>query len=123
MGESQDPRMYMAAERTVLAWIRTGIALMGFGFLVARFGLFLRELSATTSLPLPRGSGMSLPIGIGLLLVGVFTLLASAFRHRTYIQALKKGNFPEAFNSRAIYLIISILIFLSAVMGVYLATL
>ncbi len=41
-----DPRIYMAAERTFLAWIRTGIAFMGFGFVVARFGLFLREIAA-----------------------------------------------------------------------------
>jgi len=33
-------------ERTFLAWLRTGIALMGFGFVVARFGLFLREIAA-----------------------------------------------------------------------------
>ena len=37
-----DPRVFFAAERTFLAWIRTGLALMGFGFVVARFGLFLR---------------------------------------------------------------------------------
>ena len=37
---------YLAAERTLLAWIRTGLALMGFGFVVARFGLFLQELQA-----------------------------------------------------------------------------
>ncbi len=35
---------YLAAERTLLAWIRTGLALMGFGFIVARFGLFLKQL-------------------------------------------------------------------------------
>ncbi len=46
-----DARIYMAAERTFLAWIRTGIALMGFGFVVARFGLFLRELTKRTALP------------------------------------------------------------------------
>ena len=38
-----DPRLYFAAERIFLAWIRTGLALMGFGFVVARFGLFLRN--------------------------------------------------------------------------------
>ena len=38
-----DPRVYMAAKRTFLAWIRTGIAFMAFGFVVDRFGLFLRE--------------------------------------------------------------------------------
>ena len=35
---------YLAAERTLLAWIRTGLAMMGFGFVVARFGLFLQQL-------------------------------------------------------------------------------
>jgi putative membrane protein len=35
----------MANERTLLAWIRTGIAMMAFGFAIARFGLFLREVA------------------------------------------------------------------------------
>ena len=42
----RDPRVYFAAERTFLAWIRTGLGLMGVGFAVARFGFFLRELHA-----------------------------------------------------------------------------
>jgi uncharacterized membrane protein YidH (DUF202 family) len=45
---SASPSDYLAAERTFLAWIRTGLALMGFGFVVARFGLFLREIAMTT---------------------------------------------------------------------------
>src|SRR5271170_3293990 len=43
---------YLAAERTMLAWIRTGLALMGFGFVVARFGLFLQEIQLTEHTPL-----------------------------------------------------------------------
>jgi hypothetical protein len=46
-GLQRDPRIYFAAERTYLAWIRTGLGLMGFGFVVARFGLFLKELVIT----------------------------------------------------------------------------
>ena len=42
-------RVHQANERTMLAWIRTGIALMAFGFAIARFGLFLRELAAVGS--------------------------------------------------------------------------
>ena len=44
---AEDPRTRFAGERTLLAWVRTGLAMMGFGFVVARFGLFLRELEAT----------------------------------------------------------------------------
>ncbi|GEM_PF-1795183 len=40
-----DPRVILAAERTLLAWIRTGLAMMGFGFLVVKFGLFLSEVA------------------------------------------------------------------------------
>ncbi len=43
--QPEDPRVRFAAEGTLLAWMRTGLALMGFGFVVARFGLFLREIS------------------------------------------------------------------------------
>jgi putative membrane protein len=42
-----DPRVFFAAERTFLEWIRTGLALMGFGFVAARFGLFFHEVEAT----------------------------------------------------------------------------
>ena len=41
-----DPRVFFAAERTLLAWVRTGLTIMAFGFVVARFGLFLRLLAA-----------------------------------------------------------------------------
>jgi uncharacterized membrane protein YidH (DUF202 family) len=44
------PSDYLAAERTFLAWIRTGLALMGFGFVVARFGLFLQALQSASTL-------------------------------------------------------------------------
>ncbi|MCG6551431.1 MAG: DUF202 domain-containing protein [Candidatus Magnetominusculus sp. LBB02] len=37
---------HMANERTFLAWIRTSIAIMGFGFVVEKFGLFMRKFSA-----------------------------------------------------------------------------
>ncbi len=40
---------YLAVERTFLAWIRTGLALMGLGFVVARFGLFLQTLRLNPS--------------------------------------------------------------------------
>lgn len=122
METSDDPRMYMAAERTVLAWIRTGIALMGFGFLVARFGVFLGELSVTNAVPLPDGAALSLPIGIALVAIGVMTLVWATLRHRHYVLALRRGNFLEVFNSRMVFIVVGILVLLGILMGGYLAS-
>ncbi|HET6326866.1 MAG TPA: DUF202 domain-containing protein [Planctomycetaceae bacterium] len=55
-----DPRVYFAAERTLLAWVRTGLAMMGFGFVVARFGLFLRELASEQGGTPPQHTAVSL---------------------------------------------------------------
>ena len=48
-----DPRVFFAAERTLLAWVRTGLTIMAFGFVVARFGLFLRLLAAQQGQGIP----------------------------------------------------------------------
>ncbi len=53
---------YLAAERSFLTWIRTGIALMGFGFVVARFGLFLHELAAAKELTKLPEADFSMPV-------------------------------------------------------------
>jgi putative membrane protein len=89
---SRDPRVYFAAERTFLAWIRTGIALMGFGFVVARFGLFLREVAREQHQPSGASLGFSLWIGIALVLIGVFVNISAVVRQGRLIEQLKRGE-------------------------------
>jgi putative membrane protein len=90
--QSQDPRVYLAAERTFLAWIRTGLSLMGFGFVVARFGLFLREIEFSThSLTLHSGQ-FTLWTGTGLILIGVVVNVFSALQHVRFVRAVKAGT-------------------------------
>lgn len=118
-----DPRIYMAAERTFLAWIRTGIALMAFGFVVARFGVFLREVVVVGG-PSPasggRSSGISLWLGLGLISTGVVTCIISSVRHTRYIAAIDEGRFRHVFGSALAFGIVGLLAILGVAMAVFL---
>jgi uncharacterized protein (DUF302 family)/uncharacterized membrane protein YidH (DUF202 family) len=83
---------YLAAERTLLAWIRTGLALMGFGFVVARFGLFLQQVQAVEIQPSSGSLGLSLWFGTALILSGVIVSIAAGFRHLRLVRELDRGG-------------------------------
>jgi len=86
------PGDYLAAERTFLAWIRTGLALMGFGFVVARFGLFLRAIQIGEPGLTPQTSGFSLWFGTGLIILGVIVNIFSVWHHVRLVRDLKQGG-------------------------------
>jgi uncharacterized protein (DUF302 family)/uncharacterized membrane protein YidH (DUF202 family) len=90
--DSRDPRIYLAAERTFLAWIRTGLALMGFGFVVARFGLFLRELAAAGGGSSVATSNFSLPLGTALVVIGVVVDILAAVQHIRFVRVVNQGG-------------------------------
>src|ERR1700689_4048205 len=83
---------YLAAERTFLAWIRTGLALMGFGFVVARFGLFLQQLQIAQHAPTVQPYGLSLWFGTALIAAGVAVNVFSGWRHVRLIRTLELGR-------------------------------
>ena len=64
-----------------LAWIRTGLALMGFGFVVARFGLFLEQIQAVRVAPPQQGYGLSLWFGTALIAAGVILNVFAGIHH------------------------------------------
>ena len=76
----------------MLAWIRTGLALMGFGFVVARFGVFLREMAVFHEAESAKPSQFSLWIGITLVVVGALVNVLSAVAHWRTIRRLERGQ-------------------------------
>ena len=91
-----DPRVFFAAERTLLAWIRTSITLMALGFVVARFGLFLALLGAQQAGMVNPGPGhrLSATVGVVLMLSSAAVLLLALQNHLSFIRTLPADDVP-----------------------------
>jgi uncharacterized protein (DUF302 family)/uncharacterized membrane protein YidH (DUF202 family) len=110
---------YLAAERTFLAWIRTGLALMGFGFVVARFGLFLQALQTSHSNYQARPFGPSVWLGTGLIVLGIVVNLLSAWSHIRLAHNLNQGG-PVIHGPSTLAVAVAIVLaVLGLAMGIY----
>jgi uncharacterized protein (DUF302 family)/uncharacterized membrane protein YidH (DUF202 family) len=117
-----DLRDLLAAERTFLAWIRTGLALMGFGFVVARFGLFLQQLQFLQHTASAPSYGLSLWFGTALIALGVIVNLFSAWSHVRLVRELDRGASPPPRPSTQAVLIALLLALVGLAMAIYLVS-
>ena len=113
-----DPRVYFAAERTMLAWLRTGIAVMAFGFVVARFGLFLRLLRAQAGAEV--GHGVSPYLGAALVGLGVVATAGGAVQYRRFVATLEAQDRPETFSPRFVLSLSWALVLIGVVLAIVL---
>lgn len=111
---------YLAAERTFLAWLRTGLALMGFGFVVARFGLFLQQLQFVQHGPAVHSTGLSLWFGTALIAAGIVVSVLSAPRHIRVVRDLDANKAPSSGSLAHIVAIAAFLALVGLAMGIYL---
>jgi putative membrane protein len=108
--DESDPRVFFAAERTLLAWLRTGLTIMALGFVVSRFGLFVQLLGAQSQEPLPTvQSSLSGVLGVTFVIVGAFAILVAAVQHQRFVATLAQADLPRAY-SRVFALLLSLLI-------------
>ena len=103
----------LANERTFLAWVRTSIAVMSLGFVIARFSLWMREVSVRLNPQIPvHRLGISAPLGECMIGVGALLTLFAAWRYHVINQAIKRGEI-EADSKMVVA--VSVIIFAAAV--------
>lgn len=93
MAYLDDPRVFFSAERTLLAWQRASISLIGLGFVVERFGLFMRTLHPEAFSPLHTGS--SLFFGVLFLVISALVALLSAWQFKQFLKELAEKEIPR----------------------------
>jgi putative membrane protein len=91
-----DPRVYFAAERTLLAWVRSGVAVIGLGFVVARFGLFLRLVSPNPQQADVGRVELSSLLGCALAIVGGVLTALAALQFKLFLRELSGEELPRS---------------------------
>ncbi len=119
MSELNDPRVFFAAERTLLAWNRTALSLMAFGFVIERFGLFMKIYAIQSAVKTPE-RGVSFWVGIAFILLGCVISLLSARQYRRFLLSLKPVEIPEAYRSDKGALVNLLVAVLGVMLAVYL---
>lgn len=110
---------HLANERTLLAWVRTGIGIMAFGFVVVKFLLFVRQISLILGNPAHvQQYGYSAPIGTLLVITGALSLLLALFRYRRIENQLNNNDFRQS--GSLLYGLVVLLIIISACLITYL---
>jgi putative membrane protein len=94
-GNPNRARDHLANERTFLAWVRTGVAIVVFGFAIGRFAVAMRQLTALSGHP-ARTAGLSVWMGAGSIVAGIVLVVAGLLRYRKTRMLLDAGKFEPA---------------------------
>ena len=117
LNEDNKTREHLANERTFLAWIRTSIALMGFGFVIVKFAVFVRQVGLMVKEPLPPlPRGYAAEIGVGMVVFGAVVAVIAYFHFRKNRQLINASTYSSA---SGYSLIVTILIIMVSVMLVW----
>jgi putative membrane protein len=104
--------------------VRTGLTIMAFGFVVARFGLFLRLLAAQQGQGVPEAelhNRLSNGVGIALVLIGVGCLVLGAVQHKSYVATLPPADIPRSHAAVYPITLCVVLAILGVALAIYLA--
>ena len=104
---------HLANERTFLAWIRTSIGIMAFGFVVVKFTLFIKQISLLLGKEvIIHQHGYSSFIGVFLVGVGAFTTILAYLRYARIKKQLNNNSYES---SSMLIIMLTVLILLISV--------
>jgi len=89
-------REHLANERTFLSWIRTSIALMGFGFVIVKFTLFLKEISLLLETNGVSSTGYSAIVGVIMVALGVIIAILAFVQYKKYENQLNNNSYVSS---------------------------
>ncbi|MHA6128937.1 YidH family protein [Pseudomonas fluorescens group sp. PF-1] len=121
MSDLNDPRVFFAAERTLLAWNLTSLSLMAFCFVIERSGLLLQMLKPGASSSPERH--FSFWIGLAFLMLGSWVACWSPWQHKCVVKALKPVEIPEGYSTNSVPVANVLTAALGALLMVYLVIL
>jgi len=91
--ETKRATEYLANERTFLAWVRTSVAVLSLGFVLARFSVWLRELSVQRHPETQvHRAGISLPLGVAMMILGGSLSVLAAWRYHVVNRNIERGK-------------------------------
>jgi len=94
-----DPRVFFAAERTLLAWLRTGLTIIALGFVVSRFGLFMQLLALQSHQTSPSlRASLSAGLGLAFVVIGSLAIVLAAVQHRRFTATLAQQDLPRSYS-------------------------
>lgn len=118
MSNLSDPRVLFAAERTLLAWNRTSISLMAFGFVVERFGLFL-DIAGKEEIRVFQRH-FSFFVGLSFILLAAFAAIYSGWQHKRILRTIGPTEIPAGYNVRTGMIINGLVGILGIILSLYL---
>lgn len=116
--EQQKVSDHLSNERTLLAWVRTSVGIMAFGFVVVEFSLFTKDINHALEVEISGNHyGYSGPIGTMIVAIGTMSLLFSLVRYRRTKKEINSGSFHHS--DILLNLLVGFIFIISALLLVY----
>ena len=115
----ENPQVFFAAERTLLAWQRSSISFIALGFVIERFGLFVRFLKLTNDFN-PASIQLSAVVGIIFIGLGSTICLLTAIQYQLFLKTLSPKEIPSRYLSQLAPMVGYIIFFIAVGLGAWL---